>query len=108
METTSSTFSFHFKTAGLDFKSTAYDWLIISGKRAQFKGVGTINGEGEYGFILTGLDGDLLGGDGVDLFRIKIWDFETGDLVYDNQLGQLEDADPETELGGGSIVIHKP
>ena len=28
-------------------------------------------------------------------------------IVYDNQLGSTDDADPTTVLGGGSIVIHK-
>ena len=27
---------------------------------------------------------------------------------YDNQLGDDEDAEPTTEFGGGSIVIHDP
>jgi len=45
----------------------------------------------------------------VDLFRIKIWDKNNSDaLVYDNKVGEIDDnADPDTEIGGGSIVIHK-
>ena len=27
-------------------------------------------------------------------------------VVYDNQMGEDEDADPATAIGGGSIVIH--
>ena len=42
-----------------------------------------------------------------DKFRIKIWDKGTEAVVYDNQLNVVEDADPVTELGGGSIVVHK-
>ena len=40
-----------------------------------YKGVGTINGEGEYKFILTGIDADLNDNDSfeVDRFRIKTW-----------------------------------
>jgi hypothetical protein len=30
-----------------------------------------------------------------------------GTIVYDNQLGALDGAEPTTVLGGGSIVIHK-
>ena len=49
-----------------------------------------------------------MNGGGGDKFRIKIWDKTAGDLlVYDNQLGAAEDADPTTALGGDSIVIHK-
>jgi hypothetical protein len=43
----------------------------------------------------------------MDLFRIKIWDKDNGDMVvYDNELGGADDADPTTAIGGGSIVIH--
>ena len=98
---------FQFKVADLNFKSTSYDWLVVAGARAQFKGVGTINGDGEYGFMLTAIDGQVSGGGGVDKFRIKIWDKATGEVIYDNQLGASDDADPVTELGGGSIVVHK-
>ncbi len=40
--------------------------------------------------------------------RIKIWDKFTGLLVYDNQLGGKDDADPTTAIAGGSIIITKP
>jgi hypothetical protein len=43
----------------------------------------------------------------VDLFRIKIWDKDLDAVVYDNQMGEAEDANPTTAIGGGSIVIHK-
>jgi len=35
-----------FKASDLNFRSTTYDWLVIAGARAQFKGLGTINGTG--------------------------------------------------------------
>jgi flagellar hook assembly protein FlgD len=39
---------------------------------------------------------------------MKIWDRANGDaLVYDNQMGGSDEADPTTLLGGGSIVIHR-
>jgi len=98
---------FQFKVADLNFKSTSYDWLVIAGKKALYKGTGTLNGEGEYKFMLSAIDGDLQGGDGIDKFRIKIWHKATEEVIYDNQLGEIEDAEPTTQLGGGSIVIHK-
>jgi PKD repeat protein len=98
---------FQFKAGDLNFKSTAYDWLVVAGAKAQFKGVGTINGAGEYGFMLTAIDGQVNGGGGTDKFRIKIWDKTTDAIVYDNQMGATDDAQPSTVLGGGSIVIHK-
>jgi hypothetical protein len=42
------------------------------------------------------------------MFRIKIWDKNNNNaVIYDNQLGDDENADPTTELAGGQIVIHK-
>jgi len=99
---------FQFKAGGIDFKSKSYDWLVVASSRAQYKGVGTINGSGNYGFLLTAIDGQINGGGGSDKFRIKIWDISNNDrVVYDNQMGAGDDALPTTLLGGGSIVIHE-
>lgn len=92
---------FQFKVADLNFKSTSYDWLVIAGAKAQYKGIGTINGTGEYRFILTANDGTP------DKFRIKIWDKVSGIVIYDNQLGASDNEIPTTAIQGGSIVIHK-
>jgi hypothetical protein len=98
---------FQFKAGNLNFHSTSYDWLVIAGAKAQYKGVGTISGkEGEYGFMLTATDGDINGGGGTDKFRIKIWDMDTNAIVYDNQLGADITADPTTAIDGGSIIVH--
>jgi hypothetical protein len=97
---------FQFHAAGMNFKSTVYEWLVVAGAKAQFKGSGTINGAGNYGFILTAIDGQISGGGGADKFRIKIWDKNNGDaVVYDNQMLVPDTADPTTLLGGGSINI---
>lgn len=100
---------FQFHAAGMNFHSEDYQWLVVAGARAQFKGTGTINGEGDYGFILTAIDAKLTKSTDVDLFRIKIWDKNTDTIVYDNLLGAEDDEglDDTTELGSGSIVIHK-
>jgi hypothetical protein len=95
---------FQFKAAGLNFHSSSYDWLIVTGSDyAKFKGFGTINGDvapngEEYRFMLWA--GDGTGDGGADTFRIRIW-WEEGELehvVYDNAAAQ--------EIGGGSIVVH--
>jgi hypothetical protein len=88
---------FQFKAGDLNFHSSSYEWMVVNqgGTNAQFKGAGTINGEGTYRFMLWAGDGDP------DTFRIRIWE-EDGDGIetdiYDNGFDQ--------ELGGGSIVIH--
>ena len=88
---------FQFHAANLNFHSSSYDWLLVVGSDyARFKGVGTINGEGGYKFMLWAGEGDP------DTFRIRIWteDKVTGAEtdIYDNGFGQ--------PVGGGSIVVH--
>jgi len=98
---------FQFKAGDLSFRSKAYDWLVIAGPKAQFKGQGTVNESDGYGFLLTVTDHQVNGGGSVDKFRIKIWEQSSGEVVYDNQIGADETADPSTAISGGSIVIHK-
>jgi PKD repeat protein len=95
---------FQFQAGNLNFHSDAYQWLVISGPKAQYKGTGTLNGVSGYGFLLTAWDGQVSGGGGQDKFRIKIWD-SYGNVVYDNQMGADDAADPTTVIQG-SIVIH--
>lgn len=97
---------FQFKAGGLSFHSTSYDWLVVSGTRATYRGSGEVNGAGGYAFQLAAVDGQRPGGDRVDRIRMKVWNRSTGVLVYDNQVGSTDDAAPTTALTGGSIVIH--
>ena len=97
---------FQFKAGNLNFRSTSYDWLVVAGAKAMYKGTGTINSAGEYGFMLTAIDGAIKGGGGTDKFRIKIWEKATEALVYDNQLNAPDTDEPTTVISGGSIVIH--
>jgi hypothetical protein len=89
---------FQFQTAALDFHSTSYEWLVVTGSNfAKFKGVGTVNGESDYRFMLWA------GDDSPDTFRIKIWTEDAGGaetVIYDNGMDQA--------IRGGSIKIHSP
>jgi hypothetical protein len=99
---------FQFKLANFNFKSTSYEWLVVSGAKARLRGVGTVNGVGDYGFELTAIDGQENGGGGADKFRIKIWQGNQGNgVIYDNMPGATDGDDPTTTLDGGNIVIHK-
>lgn len=98
---------FQFHMGNLNFRSTNYDWLVISGARAQYRGSGTINGQNGYNFMLTAIDGQVNGGGGIDKFRMKIWDRASGQMVYDNQMGAGDDAQPSTAIDKGSIAIHR-
>jgi hypothetical protein len=100
-------FQLHFAT--FNFKSTSYQWLVVAGAKAQYKGSGSINGSGDYGFLLTATDGQINGGGGVDKFRIKIWNKSTGATVYDNVPSATDDlhtVSPQA-ISGGSIVVKK-
>jgi len=96
---------FQFRSASFNFKSTDYEFMVISGAKATLKGTGTVNGQGNYDFTLQAIDGQVNGGGGQDKFRIRI---KNGNqVIYDNEISNGENDDPTTLLGGGSIVIHK-
>jgi hypothetical protein len=102
---------FQFRAGDLNFHSSSYDWLVVAGAKAQYKGVGTINGSGAFKFLLTAIDADISLKDSfsIDRFRIKIWYEQDGVeyVVYDNGLNAGDDVDmATTELEGGSIKIH--
>jgi hypothetical protein len=91
---------FQFHAVDFNFHSRTYEWLVIAGTTAKFKGSGTINGDvapdgSDYLFKLWA------GDDEPDTFHIKIW-WEDVDgvenVIYDNIYDQ--------PIVGGSIVIH--
>ena len=87
---------FEFKAGNLNFHSSSYEWLVVTGSDyARFKGIGTINGSGEYIFMVWAGDNNP------DTFRIRIWEEDELGVetdVYDNGFDQT--------IGGGSIKIH--
>lgn len=91
---------FKFRIADINFTSTSYQWLVISGSKAIFKGIGTNNGIGDYTFLVSTIDGSP------DKYRIKITDNSTNTVFYDNEMGSSETVDPTTPLVAGSVIIH--
>lgn len=99
-ETPEGNTEFVFHAADINFHSTSYDWLVVTGSDyAKFKGSGTINGEvapngDAYKFKLWAGDGEA------DTFRIKIWweENDTEHVIYDNGMDQ--------PIAGGNIVVH--
>jgi hypothetical protein len=94
----------NFLLGDIDFNALNYDYLVIDKTRAQFAGFGKINGVSGYNFIVTVIDGNLPGGDGIDRFRIKIWEKATGLIVYDTQPGASDASDPITAVGLSSNI----
>ncbi len=101
---------FQFHAPKLNFHSESLEWLVITGFKAMYRGVGRVNGTGNYGFLVTAYDGKAPGGGGVDKIRIKIWNKSAGDaVIYDNRPGLPDDidtADPQV-TSGGNVTIHK-
>jgi len=91
---------FQFHAADFNFHSSSYEWLVVTGGNyARFKGTGTLNGEGEYRFMIWA--GDETGSEGADTFRIKIWTEEVPGvevIIYDNGMNQA--------ISGGNILVH--
>ena len=98
---------FNFKAADFNFHARSYQWLVIAGSKSQYKGTGTVNGNGDYEFMLTAIDGKISGGGGTDKFRLKVWDKTTNNVIYDNQLAASDNSDLTTTIDSGSIIIHK-
>lgn len=94
---------FHLKEANLIFKAMSYDWMVINGAKAIYRGSGTINDAGDYGFLVSAISGEISGGE--DLVRFKIWDKATNMVIFDNGAGS-DSANPTTPLGGGNVKIH--
>ena len=125
---------FEFKSGKLTFKSKDYQWLVINGNQAIFKGTGKVNDHAGYNFLISVIDDakndvedhhwdddDCDKDDDyhkkhadkktnepkkADRIRVKIWK-STGTLVYDTQVGAQDDAVASTKIDGGSIQIHK-
>ena len=68
---------FNFQVGNLNFHSTAYSWLVVSGFKAQYKGTGTMNGAGLQ-LHADGVRRGHLRRGGVDKFRIVITDGNNG------------------------------
>jgi len=97
---------FQFQAGGVNFHSAGTNWLVVVDGKAMYRGTGTINGTGTYGFFIVAYDGQ--GPGSVDRFRIKIWN-AANTVIYDNRPGASEDidtADPQV-IANGSIQVHK-
>lgn len=97
--------------AGLRFEGSGHDTLTVAGPWAKIEGSGTINGQGDFEYLLTLVDGKLF--DGEDAIRIRIReqlsDGSPGPVLYDTQvIGNTDDAAiPTVDVRRGSIVIHR-
>ncbi|MEO5946085.1 MAG: reprolysin-like metallopeptidase [Chitinophagaceae bacterium] len=91
---------FEVKVGDFEFTALNYEYLAISGNRAQMKGSGRISGmQSGVNFVLTVIDnGDA------DYVRMKIYNKNTGEIYYDNEPGKSEAENPTTVTGVNSEV----
>jgi hypothetical protein len=77
----------HFDAGKLRLTSESFDWLVVGGDMARFRGLGLLEGRaGAVHFEIVGRAPDTL--------RVRIWD-DAGD-IYDSK---------DVKLGGGRIVV---
>ncbi len=91
----------NFNSGAQSFSSTSIDWLIIpSTSYAILKGSGTVNGVGDYGFLIS----LIAPSGGQQYIRLEIWNKATGSVIYDTQPGAPDYAEPTSPTTGLSIV----
>jgi hypothetical protein len=93
----------------MKFESSSQDpmRLIVYGDKANYTGKGSINGKGDYSFLVAAVDGRLSESTSTDKLRLKIWETSSGEVVYDNQAGGCDCQIPKTGIGQGEILIYK-
>jgi probable HAF family extracellular repeat protein len=101
-----------FHVADMVFRSTGYESLSVAGSRVQYQGSGTINGKGDYKFLLTAVDGSTSKAVRNSRLRLKVWHVDArskADIIdYDNQ-GAARNfaAAGEGSVIGGAIMIRR-
>jgi hypothetical protein len=93
-----------FQIGDFEFNALNFDYLVVSGAKAQFKGSGKVIGDQSgYNFVMTVIDGQV-DGTGVDKIHMKIYNKNTGEIIFDNQPNVSEAADPVTAIDAGGMI----
>ncbi|HMJ46377.1 MAG TPA: T9SS type A sorting domain-containing protein, partial [Ferruginibacter sp.] len=95
---------FEFKVGDFEFNALNFEYLVVAGAKAQFRGTGKVTGnQSGFSFIMTVIDG-ALDGTGIDKIRMKIFK-NNGQVVYDNQPGASDADNPTRPVGDNSIIF---
>jgi PKD repeat protein len=92
-----------FPEGNIEFVSTDYEWLVVSGTKATFKATGTLNGVSGHTVLVSAIDEGNGQPSGLVRFQIKN---AGGTVVYDTQPGAGDTADPTTDVTKGKIQVH--
>jgi hypothetical protein len=96
---------FEFKVGSFEFNALNFEYLAINNSTAQFKGTGKIiGGQSGVAFTMTVVDGEL-DGTGLDKIRMKIYNKNNGQVIYDNQPGASDAALPAQAVGANSVIV---
>ncbi len=87
------------------FRSVSLDWMVVDGQNAWCGGTGTVNGEGQFQFVLAVFDGRSKR-IAPDAFRFLLWDPATGVVVWDNQPGDPPEVPAVQALTRGNLTVH--
>lgn len=96
---------FRFRAADFELRSDAYEWLVVAGPHARYRGTGSVNGVAGFRFMLTATDGARPGGGGTDRLHLKVWAASGGGVIYDNEPGVADDASATYAIDTGNVVI---
>ncbi|MEX0597584.1 MAG: hypothetical protein WD512_13920, partial [Candidatus Paceibacterota bacterium] len=98
--------TFRFSNSDIDFQSTSYSQIIVSGNMAKVSGTGTFSGSGAYEFFISVVDEKSTGRNRVaDKYRLQIVDSATQVVVYDNQMGDSVDVKATQPITNGNILV---
>lgn len=95
---------FAFPAAELTFRSERLDWLVITEDAVHFTGTGLLNGAKECAFALIAMPEIAAEGKPAK-FRLTLWEKQTGQVIYDSDLGNPDSAYPITKIAGGAITL---
>jgi hypothetical protein len=94
----------HLKGVHRMLESDHVSSVSVSGAAAELRGIGRIDGRGRFPFLISAVDGDLPGGDGIDRFRIVIW--ADGRILVDTEPRAPDPGTAATTpLSRGRIVL---
>jgi hypothetical protein len=92
------------KGLGRMLKADGLTSFSVAGAEAELRGIGRIDGRGRYPFLISVVDGDQPGGDGIDRIRIVIW--ADGGILVDTEPQAADPAAAATmPLSYGRIVF---
>lgn len=94
-------FELHGSTLVQNTTATAFEYLIVKGAVASFRGTGVQADGTPVGLFVSGLAGGS-----PDKMRIKVWNLASGAVLYDTNPGVPEASTPTTAIRNGTLTIH--